>query len=450
MAGGAMKNLFLFIIFLLFISPSYGKEDKPEETMSFALTGDSIITMKISVFDEPAYMDMINIIRSSDVAVTNFEGLFHNYEGYPSAQSGGTYVTGEPELAGELTWAGFDMLCRANNHALDYGYEGVKATDEALKKEGLVYGGVGENLALARSPVYLDTKKGRVGLISCTSTFPRSSAAGHQRADMKGRPGVNPLRYSTRYIVDNQTFMNLYKMVFDLKLSHNIDEQSLSFLNLRFEKGDKCQIITEPDRNDLEEIKKSIKEARNQADWVIFSLHSHEGMADNYAMPAAFVQTVAREAIDGGADIFFSHGAHLLKGIEIYKKKPIFYGLGNFIFQIDTIKYLPDDLYERYNLSSDSLPSDIFNTDRYNNCNKPENWETVIALPVFDGKKQLKEIRLYPVSLGFKKGRTKRGRPVPASEELSRSMIERLKSLSSPFGTEIFYENNIFVVKIAE
>ena len=78
-----------------------------------ALTGDSLITRRLSVYDEPEYLEMIELIRSADVAFTNLEMVLHDYEPFPMAESGGTWTRGDPALAGELAWAGFDLVARA-------------------------------------------------------------------------------------------------------------------------------------------------------------------------------------------------------------------------------------------------------------------------------------------------------------------------------------------------
>jgi hypothetical protein len=88
-----------------------------EKVFSMALTGDSIITRKLSVFEEPEFLKMIELIRGADMAFTNLEMLFHDYEPFPMHESGGTYMRAEPALVNELVWAGFDMVSRANNPA---------------------------------------------------------------------------------------------------------------------------------------------------------------------------------------------------------------------------------------------------------------------------------------------------------------------------------------------
>ncbi|MFW5897087.1 MAG: CapA family protein [Bacillota bacterium] len=165
------------------------------------LTGDSLITRRLRPYCEPEFVRMLDRIRSVDAAYTNLEGLLTNFEGYPAAQSGGTYVVGSPEIADDLLWAGFNLFSRANNHSMDWSFDGLLATSRELDMRGMVHSGVGLNLALARSPAYLDTAAGRVALVSTSSTFPAGGHAGKQRADLPGRPGLNPLRFRTRYEV---------------------------------------------------------------------------------------------------------------------------------------------------------------------------------------------------------------------------------------------------------
>ena len=146
--------------------------------MKMALTGDSIITQRLSPYREPEFLQMIDIIRKADVAFTNIEMLFHNYEGYPSVVSGGTYMRAEPEMAKELAWAGFDLGACANNHTGDYTVEALFSTDRALTEAGIVHAGIGENMQQAREARFAETPAGRVAIISAASTFTTHSMAG--------------------------------------------------------------------------------------------------------------------------------------------------------------------------------------------------------------------------------------------------------------------------------
>ena len=90
----------------------------PDDSFRFALTGDSIIGRRLSVYDEPAYLRMFDRIRSADATFTNFEMLVHNFEFAGAPVSGGTYMGAPPWVIDELKWAGFRMFGIANNHSI--------------------------------------------------------------------------------------------------------------------------------------------------------------------------------------------------------------------------------------------------------------------------------------------------------------------------------------------
>ena len=157
--------------------------------------------------------------------------------------------------------------------------------------------------------------------------------------------------------------------------------------------------------------------------------------------------------IDAGADVIVGHGPHVLRGVEIYKSKPIFYSLGDFMFQNETLLRLPQENYEPYNLGQDKHVAD-FNDARYSNDTRgfptnPQIWEAVIAVPTWQGD-QLASIELYPISLGYGKSRTIRGRPMFADSELSKKIIDDLKEASEPYGTEIEFKDGIGVVRLSK
>jgi poly-gamma-glutamate synthesis protein (capsule biosynthesis protein) len=228
---------------------------------TIALTGDSIITQRLSPFKEPEYLSMIDVIRSADVGFTNLEMLLHDYEGYPSAQSGGVYMRAEPIIAKELAWAGFDMVARANNHSGDYSPESMRTTTKYLDEAGIVHAGVGENLQQAREARYLETGDGRVALISCSSTFPVHSAAGRQRSDVGGRPGLSPLRFQTRYVVDQASIDSMKRTLTSLGMNAGQAANQVQFMGNSFVAGPQPNVEQTPNADDLAEIVASIKDA---------------------------------------------------------------------------------------------------------------------------------------------------------------------------------------------
>jgi len=426
----------------------------PPGGMSFALTGDAIITRQLSPFTEPEYLSMIELIREADVAFTNLEVLFHTYEeGYPATHSGGTWMAAQPFIAGELVWAGFDLVSRANNHTMDYGAGGLRATTRALDAVGLVHAGAGENLARARAAAYVETAGGRVALISVASTFSDEDRAGPQRADVRGRPGLSPLRYTTSYVVSRESLAKLREVAQEFGYRGVGEGDRIWFLGETIVAGDPPGRRTELHAGDLSEILAVVRDARRQADWVIVTAHSHESAR---GAPAEFLVRFARAAVDAGADLVVGHGPHVLRGIEIYRGKPIFYSLANFIFQNETVEFLPGDAYDQYELPAHATPADYY--DRRTEASRSGGfpgrrvyWESVIALPRFqDG--ELAEVRLYPVTLGFGDPRPQRGRPRLADREAGQRIIESLVEMSQPLGTDIHYlaDENIGVIRAAD
>lgn len=426
---------------------------QPPPEISFALTGDSIITRRLSVYTEPAFLRVIELIRGADVAFTNLEMLFHDYEPYPMSQSGGTYMRAEPALVKELTWAGFDLVARANNHTGDYGVLGMDLTTKYVAEAGLVQAGVGHSLAEAREAKFLETAKGRVALISVASTFPDHSRAGRTRGDVPARPGLNPLRFTTITTVTPDRLAELQRIQAEITgRPVPAPAESLTFFGRRFDAGETPGVRTEPLAEDLDEIAAVVKSASGLADYTIVTIHAHEGGRDRLA-PADFLVTFARAMVDAGADLFVGHGPHVLRAVEIYKGKPILYSLGDFIFQNETLLRLPSENYERYNLGPTAHVND-FNDARYDFDRSgfpadPLIWEAVVAVPTFRGK-QLTELAFHPITLGHGQPRSVRGRPLLAEGELGRKILGDLATLSAEFGTTITVRDGVGYVELAQ
>ncbi len=442
-----LKFLFLlFISFNLLLVAKTNASEKPslkpaDVSFTVALTGDSIITRRLSVYSEPDFLKLIEIIRSADIAFTNLEILFHDYEAYPMHESGGTYLRAEPGLAKELVWAGFDLVSRANNHAGDFGVIGMELTTKYVEAAGLVQAGVGRSLTEAREARFLETAKARVALISCASTFPDHARASKSRDDIPPRPGLNPLRFTSTYVVTAEQLEGLRTILQQWGLNPPLESSQLSFLRQRIVKGDSAEIRTSLNPGDLAEITAIIRNASALADLVIVSVHSHEQGKDRFSSPS-FLVDFAHAAIDAGASLVVNHGPHILKGIEIYQGKPIFYSLGNFIFQNETPLRLPQENYEPYRLGEDKHVADFnearYDSDRRGFPSQPEYWESVVACLKWR-EKELREIKLIPVSLGFGQPRWVRGRPLLAEPILGQKIISDLKRLSEPFGVSIEY-----------
>lgn len=118
----------------------------------------------------------------------------------------------------------------------------------------------------------------------------------------------------------------------------------------------------------------------------------------------------------------------------------------DFIFQNETLLRLPYDSYERYKLGESAHLAD-FNDRRYKNDTagfpaNPEIWEAVVAVPVFENR-ELVELALHPITLGYGLPRQVRGRPMLANDELGAKIINDLRERSTPFGTRIIERGGI-------
>ncbi len=419
-----------------------------QDRFTLALTGDSIITRKLSVYEEPQFLRMIDLLREADLAFTNIEVLFHDWESWPMSSSGGTYMRAQPELVREFVWAGIDLGSLANNHSGDYGPPAMLLTEKYIREAGIVAAGVGRSLAEAREAKFIETRDGRVALISLASTYPDHSMAGKSRDDIPPRPGLNPLRYLTTYQVTREQLEDVRATMRDLRMNPPESGDRLNFLRNRFEVADTPGVRTEPHPEDMAEIAMVVRNARRQADYVIVTIHAHEGAPgpNSRMLPAEFLVTFARSMVDAGASVFVGHGPHALRAIEIYKGAPILYSLGDFIFQNETLQRLPYENYHRLGLDETDGLAD-FNDARYNNDTTgfpaiPEIWEAVIAVPEWSGQ-HLVELTLHPITLGYGQPRHVRGRPLFAEGELADKIIDDLVRLSEPYGTRFAIKDGV-------
>ena len=443
---------------------------------TIALAGDTMLTRKLTPFTEQRFLSLREILRGADAAFANLEGTVHTWdEGTPGITQG-TFMTTDPKLLEDLKWLGINMVSCANNHAFDYGEGGVQANIKHLDAAGIIHAGTGRNLAEARAPGYLDTPNGRVALIATTATFRPWNQAGEQRPDLRGRPGINPLGFETAYCVDAAAFEQLQRISRELGFDKNTERArkhfysdkeipdvkslELSLLGNRYVAGEGFSLTTGVNERDLQENLRWIREARRQADWVVVSVHCHEfGGASlltassraELEESAEFVTRFAHQAINEGADVFVGHGSHFPMGVEIYQGKPIFYSVGNFVFQNETVGFFPADAYERFDLDLKATPSDFLdartNGGKKGHPSDPAYWENMFAVCRFEQAK-LKEIRIHPIDQGFGRARPQRGRPLLAEGEVAQRVIERVVRLSRRYGTSIRARDGVGVIEL--
>jgi hypothetical protein len=339
-----------------------------------------------------------------------------------------------------------------------------------LNEGGIVYAGTGRNLQEARAAHYFNSPKGVIGLVSTFSVDPTSgpspastSGATYREGDVGGRPGLNPLRVNAVYTVTAEQMASL-RQVRDSVLARrsevfapvppapaNDPQDRLTLLGQRYRVGPKPG-NTSYDMNAavLREILRSIKNAKQYADFVIATIHTHQG---NYAFQTYtydndtpdFLIEFAHRAIDAGADAFIGHGVHTIRGVEIYKGKPIFYGTNTFVYQYTSS--LPQNPGGPLTEAEEQMAPGAAAAER---VSVTERMESLLTESRFqDGR--LVEVRIHPVDLGQDGTRplSRLGMPMVPSAAMAQRVLEKVQRLSKPFGTTIAIENGVGVIRIS-
>lgn len=423
--------------------------------ISIVAVGDSFITQHLP--KDEHFAELKKYIEAHDVRFTNFEILLHDFEVYPAPASGGTWAVARPEVLQDIKDLGFNMMAWANNHTIDWNIGGILTTMKTLDDNNCIHAGVGINLAEASQPRYLDTAQGRIALIGVTSTISEWGMASEQRPDVLGRPGANVLRYQAIHKVTKNDFGKLKEIVDQTEINSNriLNEQEgfskpikggYYVGNIRFEIGEEPGTITKMNQKDADRIVRSIREAKRQADIVLVSHHTHERKGLDKDRPADFARDFAKLCIDSGAHAYIGHGPHIWRGIEIYKNRPIFYSLGDFIFQNDSIERQPTEFYDLYDMGventvSDGLDARSANETRGLVVDRRVFESAMVSFDVNDG--EIDQIMLKPISLGFEYGRSRRGRPKFADKENGERILYDIANLSATFGTKIMIKDGV-------
>ena len=374
-------------------------------TLNITLTGQSMIRSDIRV-NTPTAVATISPLLKGDVIFTNFEAAVIEKE---QSTRDGRFLS-PPEALDALKDLGFNLLALSDNHSFDLKIPGIQNTLREVKSRNLAHAGIGNTLEEAAAPGYLHTPKGTVALVAMASGL--IAEGGLATAT---RPGVNELRIEAGGKPNESTIL------------------------LPAEPGN------EPNAEDKQRILQSIRDAHQHADLVIVYEHNHvflnrpfgdlfrEELPERLA-PADWLKKWTHEEIDAGADIIVMHGAPLIHGVEIYHNRPIFYDLGNFIFNVP--------------------PVDI-------QLDEPIIWESVVAHVEFQGK-NLQSITFQPIVMN-KIGRGQpdtqdehtnnlflqtRGLPKLATGDQALYILQRLADVSRPFGTTVTVKGDTAEIKL--
>ncbi|MFC0446785.1 CapA family protein [Rhodococcus jostii] len=369
----------------------------------------TVVAVGDLVLDEPDpeyyFAPSTHIFRSADVAVGHIE-VPHS----TSTVQASTDVPAppaDPKALEAVSDAGFDVVTLAGNHFYDVGTEGVLDTIEYSRRAGLKTAGGGANLAEAREPAVLEGGGLRVGVLSYNCVGPRESWAASQKA------GAAYVKVLTHYELDSAT------------------------------PGGPPSIYTFATPDSLARMKSDIAALRDQVDVVAVALH--KGIGHTPALLADYESPVSYAAIDAGADMIIGHHAHIMRGIEIYRGRPIFHGLGNFVTVTHALSPTGGDSAERrewadrrqkmFGFSPDpAMPSYPFH---------PESRNTAIATCSFD-RGGLVRAGFVPCWIDDD------ARPVPltADDRRAEGVVDYIEKISrtAGFATEFRRDGDVVVV----
>ena len=260
-------------------------------SLRIALAGDVMLGRTIAEmitargFGYP-WGDVLPILQEADLFLVNLEcALTRAKEPWRDGRFKAFYFRAEPEAVETLRLGGVDFACLGNNHAADFGMEGLLETARVLDEAGIAHAGAGTDAGAASAPARLEAGGVHVG-ITAFADHPEEWAAG------PGRPGINYIPISTGEGV-------------------------------------------------MRRVEAALHVARENADFVVFTIHWGPNMRSR---PTAAFREFARAVLSAGADLFWGHSAHLVQGVEFWKGKPILYDTGDFVDDYAVDSELRNDL----------------------------------------------------------------------------------------------------------
>lgn len=407
--------------------------------------GDAILLEKL-----PDYYDITpikSILENADVKLFNLENVLSDRAIYASTYCGGTWLLAKEDTLDDILSFGFNGCSFANNHTMDYSYDGLFDTLTAAQKRDLPICGAGKDLEGASDYAVIETKNGKCALISICATFNDAARAGNPSEYLSGRPGLNPLRFSVEYHITREHMKALKEMSAGTHIDGRRNKSRMGgytpmppqgcfgFGEYNFKESEIEGKFSKVNAVDMARTENTIREALEVCETVIVNVHSHEIKHDTDDEPDDFLIEFCRKCIDAGASAVIGTGTHQLKAIEIYKNKPIFYSLGNFIFQSDMVFCMPDDFREKYKLPYGlSAREQIVERTKLGNGglhSDANNFRSLMPFMVFENG-SVERIVLYPLRLDMHTGL-----PDLADETETQIIFEYLCDRNKQFGTVI-------------
>ena len=430
--------------------------------------GDLLVSRPVSSMSQrlPGFGKLIESIGAADVTMGNLETTLFDVRhgaGEPLGWEDETPLHSEPGLARDLRTMGFDLLGRANNHALDWGVESMRRTDRILADAGLEHAGTGSTASEARAARYMETPRARVALVSLTTSpaTPIAAAVDPWRGD-RGRAGVNWLPARRTVVAPPEVMAALGQIrdavpELDTRWIPSVegDPCRIELAHQSFEQGEEFGERFDIDASVLEENVRSVRLARRYADVVVVAIHAHQGDRRPH-QPRGFLREVAHAFVDAGADLVAISGPHTLAPVEAYAGRAIVYGLGNFFWHVmsePVQRYLveqPSDVIgERLTARLGSVPAsdqdvlDVLDED----FEEEGFFDALVARLVFEGGVAAR-LELIPAVLGNEGPLTVRGLPNQANAADADRILSSVVQWSASLGTSVRIERALGIVDL--
>ena len=429
--------------------------------LTLCVAGDIILMAPIPAEYAAESETLRQFICSADLRAANMESTISDYDQFASTFCGGSWLTVPEYILKELDMYQFQYYSFANNHTMDYSYGGLKSTLDALKAKNMPVCGAGMSLAEATAPAFVETENGKVAVLCISSTCDDAARAGDASHKIPARPGLNMLRHSETFLVNAEHMKALEEIAEATHINGRINNSKrggytvskpgiFNLGTVDFKLSDVEGKTSAPNGQDMARMKAAIEQAKKDADYVVVCFHSHEIKGELDEEPDFFIEEFARSCIDWGASAVVGSGTHQIKAIELYKGKPIFYSIANFIFQSESMLQLPTDYYDRYGIDRSLSAAEAVNIRSAGGTRGLEtefkNYKGLMPLLEFEDG-ELKKITIKPVELGFfKENKEVKGLPHSASDEVTQDVFETLQHLSAEYGTKLVRNGELIEV----
>ena len=356
--------------------------------------GAMIFKEKISDLPEPDHQNLFRLMREADIAFGNLEMSLNEH---PELQRPFYNFGANREFAWEIANTGINLVSLANNHSLDYGPEGLSDCLKILDHTSIKHAGGGLTLAEAHAPAVKKVQ-------SQTTEFALLSYLRYWYPKRTANPGGPSLATIDPAVI----------------LVQRPDGQ--------------VESVEGPLESDVKAMEDDVVLAKRHNNVVMVTYHIHDLSHDrSHGYPDVTPPNdsiIYRRAVEAGADVVIGTGPHVLRGIEIYQGKPIFYSLGNFIYQYRTPEKIPIDLIHQRDPEVER-PTNVSVFDRRDSR---QEMESVMVRMIYN-KEKLKKIQLIPVTIDDEGPLY--GTPRLASTKRAAEIIELLQKLSEPYKTRI-------------